>query len=130
MGVSMFVVVDNPPADFDAFINGRGLAAHLDGLETEAERLDLVPLTSFLSMSMGDVEAVLDDFEVPDEANSLGDEWFPPDAGLRTVRGLKGAIESGQIPAGDDLRDDLARLEEVLIRAKDAGLRFHLSMEC
>ena len=59
--------------------------------------------------------------EIPPE------QWFDPNEGLRTVRGLLDYLR--RHPVAPDVAEDLEAMEQVLTAAAEQGVRFHLAVD-
>jgi hypothetical protein len=133
MGLGWHVVLERelPVPAFDP-AQGRSLIFFQHELDELARRLELEPLTRFVSAVPDRVAEYLreqgldpEKFPVPEE------EWFEATEGLATVRGLVAHLRTmpkSVTDAGRVLRD-LDAVERVLVLAVGEGIRFHLASD-
>jgi hypothetical protein len=146
MGVALFIVADRSVDEMDIFVNGKALAhcrpagAKDRGgrqadrhLETLARQAGVRPLMEFFSASPEDILALFSEQdEEPPEVELPPEQWFSPDEGLTTVRGLLAYLEIHPDAAAevDRLIEDLREFEEVLVGLNAAGAKWHLAVDC
>ena len=132
MGVMLFVELEREIPDLADDLCGKALArvnTHLDAL---AVRLGLVAIEAMTSCSMEQIADLMGDDPNAD-LSGYEEEWFDPEEGRRTVRGLLDRLEahpeemrgwkvSPEYILGD-LRDALA----VFDGACQAQVRFHFT---
>jgi hypothetical protein len=133
MGVALFIVPEREIDDFDPFVNGKALGRSED-LGQIAEDAGVSPLMSFFSASSVDIAGLLgddDDDESEEAPEPIDADWFDPDAGLTTVRGLIRHLSDHPQAAGntEELLDDLQEFETVLSRLAREGVRWHLAVD-
>jgi hypothetical protein len=133
MGLGWHVILERelslPPADP---AQGRSLIFYQHELDELARRLEVAPLTGFVSAVPERVAEYLraqgldpDTFPVADE------EWFSAPEGMATVRSLIAHIRATPKTVTDPLRivRDLEAIEHVLALAAAQEVRFHLASE-
>ena len=128
----MYIVVEGEDPGFDTYVNGRALARQEAGIERLAHTLAVRPLLEFFSADENSMALLIEEGAGnPDLLHRLPPpQWFPPEAGLQTVRSLIEALEQeprrlGQETAG--VISELLEYERVLRKAADRGLRWHLA---
>src|ERR1700712_2352395 len=95
MAASMYIVVEGEDPGYDIFVNGRALARNEDALERLALRLGVRPLLEFFSADENSMSLLIEEGAGnPDLLHRLPPpQWFRPEEGLGTVRGLIEALE-------------------------------------
>ena len=131
MGAGLYIVVNSPEPGFDTFVNGKALARAEGKLTAAAEKLGVIPLMSFFSMSQDDVDAAAEEFGLSEDAvGSAGAErWFEPKDGLRTVRALLALLDTEPNSLGPGVLEDLLGFAKVLETATERGLRWHVAVD-
>jgi hypothetical protein len=131
MSVALYIVTERSIEAVDTFVNGKSLG-HCDRLDHLAALAGVTPLMDFCS---GDPAEIADFLE--QEGLIIGEEipaeqWFAAELGLVTVRGLLAAVaaNSKEIPNPEDIRSDLQQFETVLQQLAQAGVRWHLAVDC
>jgi hypothetical protein len=133
MGLGWHVVLERelPVPTVDP-AQGRSLIFFQHELDELARRLELESLTGFVSAVPERVAEYLreqgldpEKFPVPEE------EWFDAAEGLATVRGLAAHLHATPKSVTDPVRvlRDLDAVEQVLVLAAAAGVRFHLASQ-
>lgn len=131
MGAALYIAVNSADPGFDTFVNGKALARAEKALTAAAEKLGVIPLMNFFSMSQDDLEAVADEFGVAEEATAAAgaEQWFDPQDGLRTVQALLKLLDGDSHSLGPGVREDLLEFSAVLQAVKDRELRWHLAVD-
>jgi hypothetical protein len=124
--MSLYIVLEKKVPGFEPIIDGKALGRFEKELAEIAERCGVQPLMSFFSTNVDDASEFLQneglaDVEVPEE------QWFPPQDGLRTVEAL--LREIANVPELADVRTDLLAFQNVLRRALERGIRWHLAID-
>jgi hypothetical protein len=133
MGLGWHVVLERElPVPAVDPAQGRSLIFFQHELDELARRLELEPLTGFVSAVPDRVAEYLreqgldpEKFPVPEE------EWFEAADGLATVRGLVAHLRATPKSVTDPVRvlRDLDAVERMLVLAEAAEVRFHLASQ-
>jgi hypothetical protein len=119
MGVAIYPIFEGSSEGWPDDMNGKCLARASDQLDRVAQAAKVPSLFDFYSMT-------------PEEAGEeIGEKWFEPLDGLRTVRALLDYVRNDgrKIEQLDDVRDDLAAFEQHLIGAAAKNVRWHLVVD-
>jgi hypothetical protein len=145
MSVALFIVADRSVDGIDTFVDGKALAhcrragakdrggrqadRHLESLAREA---GVRPLMEFFSASPEDILAFLSEHDQePPDVELPPEQWFSPEEGLTTVRGLLAYLQAHPDAAAevDRLFEDLRQFDEVLVGLAAAGAKWHLAVD-
>lgn len=134
MGAALFVVLNAQAPEFDAHVNGKTVARHSPRLERLATELGVDPLEAFVSMDPAELADLVEELSEADAAGVLGGaeaRWHDPARGLASVRALIAHLEGAgsATPHATELAEDLRGFADVLGRAQQAGLAFHLQWD-
>lgn len=132
MAASMYIVVEGEDPGFDIYVNGRALARQEAGVERLAHTLGVRPLLDFFSADENSMALLIEEGAGnPDLLHRLPPpQWFRPEDGLLTVKGLIDALEQEPRRLGKESASVLSELKEyerVLTKTADRGLRWHLA---
>ena len=132
MAASMYIVVKGEDPGFDIYVNGRALARQEAGIERLAHTLGVRPLLDFFSADENSMALLIEEGAGnPDLLTQLPPpQWFQPEEGLATVRGLIEALEQEPRRLGKEsaaVLSELMEYERVLRKTADRGLRWHLA---
>lgn len=125
MGSALYIVVEN--TDHKALpalssVNGKAVASDLKNLDRDAQRQNVEPLSSFISMDAADAADLLgediEDLDVPTE-------WWPAEEPLATVIALIQHVKSEETA----VRADLSAYQKVLETARDRNLRVRFAID-
>jgi hypothetical protein len=132
MSVAWYIVLERKIPGFDHDVNGKALGRAGKVLDALAEEVGVQPLMKFFSASpeelVGFAEAHGVDLKEKG-AKLLPERWFSAEDGLKSVRALMQAAESGKIALGDKILDDLEEFQKVLGVAKENGVGWHLAVD-
>ncbi|MBY0527689.1 MAG: hypothetical protein K2R98_30100 [Gemmataceae bacterium] len=112
--------------------DGRSLIFYQHQLDAAAHKLELTPLTGFVSAVPKRVAEYLRQQGLDPEQFPVDDEeWFDAAEGLQTVRGLIAHIAATPQAVTDSYRvlRDLRLIEQVLTVAEREQTRFHLTSD-
>lgn len=133
MGLGWHVILERelsvPAADP---AQGRSLIFYQHELDELARRLDVPPLTNFVSAVPERVAEYLREQGLdPERFPVPAEEWFDAAEGLTTVRGLTAQVRKKPTDVTDATRvlRDLDAIERVLVLAAAVEVRFHLASE-
>lgn len=134
MGVALFVVLKGPGPEFDAHVNGKTVARNYEALEALAVELGVDPLEEFVSMDPAELADLVEELSEADAAGVLGGaepQWRDPARGLASVNALLAHLvgAGSATPHAAELVEDLRGFADVLQRAQQAGLAFHLQWD-
>lgn len=125
MGAALYIVVENKPEDMDVFVNGKALPEAGERLTAAATQAGVKELMSFFSASPEQAAEFMDGYA----SGMPPEQWFEPADGLATVRALLVHCTASALEADAGVARDLREFETVLERVKQAGLRWHLSVD-
>jgi len=134
MGVALYIVLEQKPADFDPFVNGKALSHAEEDLAKIAEQFSGKPLMSFFSARPEEVEDFLADEGIDPKFIGLEPtalQWFEASEGLQTVRTFLQHLKQnpGVIKNSPKIVRDLEEFERVLSEAEKRKLRWHLAVD-
>jgi hypothetical protein len=132
MGSALFVVLDVELDGLDTFIDGKALSRAEPMLTAYCRDHGLEDLMSFFSVDPGDAAEFFEDEGLDDAMPELPPvQWFSPEVGLRTVRGLLTGIQEGRlkVKGADALASDLSGLERILEAAHEHHAKWHLAVD-
>jgi hypothetical protein len=127
MGVAWYIVLEKELEGMTTTsIDGKAFARAHEELDRIAAELGLTPPSAFLSQSAAEASAMAEELQLGLEALPP-ERWFAAEGGFTAVRGILERLRE----SGDALRviADLEAMERVLRAAKDAGVRFHFSID-
>ena len=131
MGVAYYLVFERP-ASFDTFVDGKALAGAEVALEKLCKKLKVRPLSHFAYVSDEEFGDLLGDEDSPLGSDSAEEsKWFDPTELLETVQALIGSLQANQksVPNSPAVLADLRQYEAVISKAREAGLRFRISID-
>jgi hypothetical protein len=120
---------DVPGLDISAD-GGKSLLYFHRQIDDLSARLQLPPISGFFRPDRAGVLAYLQEQGVEPDPDALPDEdWFEPEDGLDTVRGLLDQLRADptSAPSGEKLIGELEEIERILGAAEREGVRFRLS---
>ncbi len=128
----MYIVVEGEDPGFDIYVNGRALARQEAGLERLAHTLCVQPLLDFFSADENSMALLIEEGAGnPDLLHRLPPpQWYRPEDGIATVRGLIEALEQEPRRLGKEtaaVLSELMEYETVLRKAAERRLRWHLA---
>lgn len=131
MGVALFPVLEKQIEGLDINFCGKMLARITDKeLEKRTDSLEIQSLTSFLGIDPN----IIEDFDIElDE--EISEKWFSAESGLNTVEILIKDLKENHNYYLIEERvifgaiDDLVRLREILIEAKNHQVRWYLTYD-
>ncbi len=128
----MYIVVEGEDPGFDIYVNGRALARQEAGLERLAHTLGVQPLLDFFSADENSMALLIEEGAGnPDLLHRLPPpQWYRPEDGIATVRGLIEALEQEPRRLGKEsaaVLSELMEYERVLQKAAERQLRWHLA---
>ena len=128
----MYIVVEGEDPGYDTYVNGRALAREEAAVERLAHTLGVPPLLAFFSADVNSMALLIEEGAGnPDLLHRLPPpQWFEPDDGLVTVRGLIEALEQAPRRLGAEgsaVLSELLEYQLVLEKAAQRGLRWHLA---
>jgi hypothetical protein len=122
---ALYITAKDKPDGMDIFVNGKSLSRAESKLSLAAKKLGVPDLMSFFSQNPDDVAEMIDD---PDIIKTLpAERWFEPAEGLVTVHALMSHLKDSA--ADFAILDDLREFEVVLLRLKELGMKWHLSVD-
>lgn len=132
MGVALFIVPEKEVEGLDHFVNGKSIGHESDrAIDDFCRALGVTSLYKFCSQDPEELADFIESEggEVPDHLPGL--EWFEAADGLRTVRAMLNALESGASPFEDTggVVEDLKEYEAVLARLETEGVRWHMQAD-
>ena len=132
MAATMYIVVEGEDPGYDIYVNGRALARQEAGIERLAHTLGVRPLLDFFSADENSMALLIEEGAGnPELLDRLPPpQWFPPEEGLQTVRGLIEALEQEPRRLGKEsaaVLSELMEYERVLLKTAARGLRWHLA---
>ncbi|MBN9617631.1 MAG: hypothetical protein BGO25_19380 [Acidobacteriales bacterium 59-55] len=133
MAASMYIVVEGVDPGFDIFVNGRSLARHEDALEKLSLSLGVRPLIEFFSADENSMALLIEEGAGDQELlrRLPPPQWYAPADGLKTVQVLLQALRDDPQQLGTEGKQVLSELKEyaeVLEKARDRNLRWHLAV--
>ena len=133
MSNALYVVLDQEIPGFDLFVNGKFIAEESDELDRIATKLGVTPLMDFFSTSPEEMTDFLDAEDVGkiSDMKLEKESWFNPEDGLRTVKALLSDFteKSTKVENLQGVVSDLREFEQVLLKAKNHGVKWHLSID-
>ncbi len=132
MAASMYIVVEGEDPGFDIYVNGRALARQEAAIERLAHTLGVRPLLEFFSADENSMALLIEEGAGnPDLLHRLPPpQWFRPEEGLASVRGLIEALEQEPRRLGKEsaaVLSELMEYERVLMKTAERKLRWHLA---
>lgn len=129
----MYIVVEGVDPGFDIFVNGRSLARHEDALEKLSLSLGVRPLIEFFSADENSMALLIEEGAGDQELlrRLPPPQWYAPADGLKTVQALLQALRDDPQQLGTEGKQVLSELKEyaeVLEKARDRNLRWHLAV--
>ena len=129
----MYIVVEGEDPGFDTFVNGRSLARHEDALEKLALSLGARPLIEFFSADENSMALLIEEGAGNEDLlrRMPPPQWYTPEDGLRSVRALVGALAAEPQMLGTEggqVLSELREYEQVLVKTRDRGMRWHLAV--
>lgn len=133
MAASMYIVVEGEDPGFDTFVNGRSLARHEDALEKLALRQGVRPLIEFFSADENSMALLIEEGAGDQELlrRLPPPQWYSPTDGLKTVQALLQALQDDPQQLGTEGKQVISELkeyQEVLEKAKEREMRWHLAV--
>lgn len=133
MAASMYIVVEGEDPGFDTFVNGRSLARHEDALEKLALALKVRPLIDFFSADENSMALLIEEGAGDQELlrRLPPPQWYSPAEGLQTVEALVEALRDDPQQLGTEGKQVISELKEyaeVLAKARDRQMRWHLAV--
>ena len=132
MGAALFVVLDSEIDGLDSFIDGKALSRAEPTLSAYCSDNGLADLMSFFSADPAEAAEFLQAEGIDSEMPELPPvQWFSPEIGLRTVRGLLTGIQDGRLKVtdADAVTSDLSGLERILTVASERKVKWHLAVD-
>ena len=135
MGLALFIVVEDESKIGDCLVDGKAVAANEPALEKIAKALNVTPLIDFYGNAAEDMLDLLGEDEFADMGMDASEtpkrSWFAAAEGLRTVQAIIEHLQSKpeSIEDAERVLFDLKQYEDVLTRARDAGVRFCFGMD-
>ena len=131
MGAAYFIVLDNKEPGFDPFVNGKAFSREAKHLSKIARSLGLKTPDEYFSVGGEEAKAMAEEFGVEDEVNVPLEQWFDVAEGLAWVRHLRAHVQANSTSVQDAqaVLSDLAEFEQVLLKAKEIGAKWHLSVD-
>lgn len=112
-------------------VSGRMINLYDPELGVLARDAGLTPLMDFFGADPAEYADLFDEeIEIPED--QLGEKWFAPEDGLRTIRFLLERVRENPAEFENDaeyLASDLADFERVLQKAQEAGAKWHVEIE-
>lgn len=130
---AIYPVLDKELEGIDAAsVSGKIINQYNPELGEIARNAGLVPLMNFFGADSGEYfdEDEFEGLEIPDE--QLGEKWFEPEAGLKTIEFLLDSVRIDPSEFGSDATALLAELEDfrrVLEKAREASAKWHVAIE-
>jgi hypothetical protein len=108
MSLAHFISLQNKDPGFETFVNGKAIAHACEELEVVANKENVATIMSF-----------------------YGRKWYEADRGLTTVYALIRHLKENPMAVADaeDVIDDLKEWEEVLLKAKAAGIKWKMKID-
>lgn len=134
MSTALYIVLERPIPNFDAFVNGKSAAQALERLEAVAKQLGVRPLMEFFSIDPEEAADFLGEHGASDEEVVSGlspSQWFAAQEGIDTVRGLLDHLRSNRssVANSEEVIRDLEEFERVLAMAEQEHTKWHLAMD-
>jgi hypothetical protein len=129
----MYIVVEGEDPGYDIFVNGRSMARNEDALEKLSLSIGVRPLIEFFSADENSMALLIEEGAGSEELlrRLPPPQWYTPQDGLQTVRGLIKVLEQEPQKLGSEGSRVLSELLEyatVLEKTADRGLRWHLAV--
>jgi hypothetical protein len=129
VSLAWYIVLEREIPGVETFINGQALARAGELLDSLAADAEVLPLSSFFSVSAEEMTGFAADHGV--DLNDLGtapaEKWFSPQDGLKTLAAL---VEAAQTRKMDDvILEDLKAFQKVLRAAQAKEVRWHLAID-
>ncbi len=131
MSAALYIIPERAIDGFDPGVNGKALGRSTT-LDRLAKQAGVKSLMEFFSQDPEEAAAFLEDQGVEYPTDELpAEQWFTPEEGLATVRGLLGHLagQPDSIREAAALADDLREFEAVLSRLAVEGVRWHLAVD-
>ncbi len=128
----MYIVVEGEDPGFDIYVNGRALARQEAAVERLAHTLGVRPLLDFFSADENSMALLIQEGAGnPELLKRLPPpQWYRPEEGLTTVRGLIEALEQEPRRLGKEsvvVVSELLEYKRVLEKTAERKLRWHLA---
>ncbi len=128
----MYIVVEGEDPGFDIYVNGRALARQEAAVERLAHTLGVRPLLDFFSADENSMALLIQEGAGnPELLKRLPPpQWYRPEEGLATVRGLIEALEQEPRRLGKEsvvVVSELLEYQRVLQKTAERNLRWHLA---
>ena len=134
MGTAIYIVTKKKVKGLDAFVNGKAVGRLddelLDKVCTDA---GVASLMGFVSQDPDEISEFLDGEGI--EADGGGEfpaeEWFTPEEGLTTVRGLSTYLTANPqaLPDSASVLEDLKEYEELLVKLAEKKVKWHFAVD-
>ena len=130
-GAALFIVLEKNVPGCNSTLSGKAVCRAIRPLDGIAEKLGVMPLTTFICMDVSQSSDLLQEALASEGVTIPPERWFDPDEGLKSVTTLHDRLRQGtdEISHKGEVITDLAELERALHKAKVAGVRWHLQVE-
>jgi hypothetical protein len=124
MGSAYYIKLEKEIEGLDTAMDGKSLARHMNALDEAARKLNIKPLSEFLSMSSDEYADLLgeEDKTLPPLPPL---EQFSAEEGLKSVRALLGYTPIH----ADHVVVDLSECERILTVAAEHGVGWHFQID-
>lgn len=128
---AFYIVLQEKIPGVDAVgLEGRALSRHSAKMESLAKAGGVTPLLKFFSATETELDALLEDHVIPNQAASeVKEAWFPAREGLRTVDTLLKVLSAQSAPENSTLVQELMEFRRVLESAETQNVRWHLGID-
>ena len=132
MGLAYYIVTNAEPGTFDACVNGKAVGRSASVINKYTEDLGIPTLDDLVSQSQEEIQGLMEEvgMEQP-PAWYRGEKWFTAETALEWVNALKSGIskDGDKFSESEALLSDMNEYEEVLEKAKESGLKWHLAID-
>lgn len=131
MGAAYFIVLDKPDPGFDPFVNGKAIGREARRLSLLAKSGGIKPVDDYVSIDGSEAAAFAEEEGVEADIGIADARWFDAEEGLRWVASLRGLLNANPKGVKDAaaVLEDLQAYEDVFLKAKGIGARWHLSVD-
>lgn len=129
MSSAYYISVENAPEDLDYFVNGKAVSQYARFLGEAAKELGTRSVDEFVSQDPEEAaEFIADHGGDPDEIELPEEVWYDAQVGVEWTEAMLGCLD-GKESDYQNLIDDLNEYKELFYQLKEAGLRWHFSVD-
>ncbi len=124
-----YIVLDDEDPGFDPGVDGTAISKAVEFLDELAKKHRLRCVNDYVSISPEEAEGLLED--VGDDGNPPPpEEFFEADEGMRWVTALSALVQKSTRKDKAAILADLGDYRDVFAKAREAGVRWHLAVDC